>query len=291
MTHFYNLSPAEAHLQLTFVRTERGTQLISQRTRSPFVVQRPFYPEGAEICHGLLIHNGGGLVGGDRLSGEIRLQRGAQALITTVAATKVYRSLGAVSQQTTLMEVEPGGCLEWLPQETIIFNGANYRQNLRVELSPDALWLGWDMTRFGRTARGERFQSGYWRSDTEVWQNDIPLWIDKQELVGGQPGLDSWQGLAGCPIVASLAFIGQTVTPEIVDSARQLGGERERQGIIGVTRLESGFLCRYRGHSRALAQAWLIEVWNLLRLTYRHRPACCPRVWQIPRTSTEAVHK
>jgi urease accessory protein len=281
MGNFHNLSPAPLNLELTYALTERGTQIIRQKTLSPFLVQRPFYPEGEDVCHTLLIHNGGGIVGGDRLLSEIQLLPQAQALITTATATKVYRSLEEPSQQTTRIDIKDSAYLEWFPQALIIFNGANYRQHLRVELGDGAIWCGGEIIRFGRTGRGERFESGYWQSTTEVYQNKIPLWIDRQELRGGKTAIESWQGLAGCPIVASLAWIGQEVETEMVQKARQLGENHTQQGMIGVTRLQSGLLCRYRGHSRSSAQAWLIAVWNLLRLTYRHRLASLPSVWQL----------
>jgi urease accessory protein len=269
----------EGILSLVFAKTERGTQLLHQQTLAPLKVQRPFFPEGKEFCHTVVVHTAGGMVGGDRLSWQLQLQPGAKTLITTVAASKVYRSTGLVSQQSAEIEIQEGGILEWFPQETIIFNGANYRQDLRVELAPNARWLGWDITRFGRSARGERFLEGSWRSNTEVWREGIPLWLDRQQLQGGGTQIDNWHSLAGYPVVANFAFVGQPVSGEIVQGARNLWTGRDPSGRIGVTRLMSGLLCRYRGASSQSARSWLIDVWNLLRLTYLNRPACCPRVW------------
>ena len=103
-------------------------------------------------------------------------------MITSAAASKIYRSSGLESQQNIDIKLEAGANLEWLPQETIVFDGAIYRQNLRVELAPTARILLWEITRFGRSARGEKFASGEWRSHTEVWQQNSPLWIDRQLL-------------------------------------------------------------------------------------------------------------
>jgi urease accessory protein len=220
------------------------------------------------------------MVGGDRLCLDLRLEPNAQVLITTAAAGKVYRSNGLEAQQTIQIKVAAGACLEWLPQETIIFNGAIYRQDLRVELAPGATWLGWEMTRFGRSARGEQFLQGNWRSRTEVWQGR-PLWIDSQWLKGGEAMLNSPHGLAGYPVVGSLAWIGQAVSPDLVAKARSLWTSTNYQGEAGVTCLPEGLLCRYRGPSTTEVRNWLIEVWHLLRLSCLERPACPPRVWQL----------
>jgi urease accessory protein len=262
--------------------------------QAPLKVQRPFYPEGKEICHSVMLHTAGGIVGGDRLNCDFILHPQAQALITTAAANKLYRSNGLEAQQTIQIHLETGACLEWLPQETIVFNQALYQQTMRIQLGENATWLGWELTRFGRTARGERFIQGNWRSHTEVWQGDRPLWIDRQWLPGREETVHSPHGLAGCPVVASLALVGQPIDSEIVQQARSLWtqkmqefksleGEQENSilGEVGVTRLQAGLLCRYRGHSTVEARQWLIAVWQLLRPTYCDRPVCIPRVWQL----------
>jgi urease accessory protein len=268
-------------LNLVFARQHSGTQLIENRVKAPLKVQRLLYPEGEEVCHSIVLHTAGGIVGGDRLSYDFHLQPDAQALITTPAASKIYRSNGKAARQTLQMQVDVGANLEWLPQETIVFNGAIYRQELRVELAPGASWLGWEITRFGRSARGEKFLQGEWRSHTEVWQQGKPLWIDRQWLPGGEEIVNSPHGLAGQPIVASLAWVGQVVTPETVQQARQLWLNPEDRGEIGVTRLISGILCRYRGDNSTAVRHWFISVWDFLRRSHLNRYSCIPRVWQI----------
>ncbi|HEY9669799.1 MAG TPA: urease accessory protein UreD [Coleofasciculaceae cyanobacterium] len=275
-------------LQLVYAHHHNGTQLTQARMQAPLKVQRSFYPEGSAVCHSVILHTAGGIVGSDRLSQTIHLQPNAHALITTAAASKIYGSRGRFrncpegqeARQTIHIQIDADACLEWLPQETIVFDGAIYRQDLRVDLAPGASWLGWEITRFGRSARGERFLQGDWRSHTEVWQQGRPLWIDRQWLPGGEDILDSPHGLAGKPIVASLAWVGQAVSPEIVEKARLIWAAQNRQGEAGVTQLMSGLLCRYRGSSTSEVRNWFTDVWQLLRLSLLGRPSCPPRVWQ-----------
>ena len=122
-------------LDLAYDHREGKTQLIYNQARSPLKVQRPFYPEGEEVCHSVILHTAGGMVGSDRLEFNFHLHPEAQALITTTAASKIYRSNGETAQLSMQMQVDAGASLEWLPQETIIFNGAIYRQDMRVELA------------------------------------------------------------------------------------------------------------------------------------------------------------
>ena len=276
------------NLNLAYAYHQGKTNIIRNEVQAPLKVQRPFYPEGKEICHSVILHTAGGVVGGDRLSMDFQLEADAKTLITTATAGKIYRSSGMEARQNINIKIAKDAYLEWLPQETIVFNGAIYRQDLRVELESESSFLMWEITRFGRTARGERFVSGEWRSHVEIWQQGIPLWIDRQ-LVKGEEMLISPHGLAGYPVVATLAWIGQPVTNELIEKARFIWQNMpffhedksgEIHGSAGVTKLTNGLLCRYRGKSTVAAKRWLIGVWELLRLSGCNRPICLPRVWQ-----------
>ena len=267
-------------LDLVYAQQQGKTQIIHSQMKAPLKVQRPFYPEDG-VCHSVVLHTAGGIVGGDRNSLTFHLQPHAQALITTATAGKIYRSDGLQSRQSIQMQVEANACLEWLPQEAIVFDGAIYRQDLQVELAPGAKWLGWEITRFGRTARGERFLTGDWKSHTEVWQQGVPLWIDRQWLPAGAKIIDSPHGLAGQPIVGSLAWIGQAVEPEIIEKARELWQKQHSSSQGGVTCLPRGLLCRYRGSSTTEVRNWFTDVWQLLRSSLLNRSICPPRVWQL----------
>jgi urease accessory protein len=265
------------HLDLTFAARSGITQLIAVRHQAPLKVQRPFTnPDGSAQV--VMLHTAGGLVGGDRLSTRLQLESAAQALVTTAAATKVYRSTGAQAQHQVTIQLGPNACLEWLPQETIVFDQAQYRQDLRVELGIGAQWLGWDVTRFGRSARGERFIRGSWRSRTEIWQADRPLWLDRQWLPASEGLWASPHGLAGMPIVGTLAWVGQAVSPELVAQVRQLG---PTGGQWGVTRLPLGLLCRYRGDSSTAVRHWFTQVWQHVRAQQWQRATEVPRVWML----------
>ncbi|NEP53405.1 MAG: urease accessory protein UreD, partial [Moorea sp. SIO3C2] len=252
----------------------------------------------------------------DKLSQDIHLESGTHALITTAAASKAYgkgsssaslknnsaslkkletkqisssaslkNNSASLNQPETRqiirLQVETGACLEWFPQETIVFNGAVYRQDLRVELAPGASCLGWEITRFGRSARKERFVEGNWRSHTEVWQQGHPQWIDRQWLPASEATFSSPYGLAGQPVVGTLVLVGEAVSSQILEQARELWSAREYVGEAGVTQLMSGLLCRYRGASTEEVRRWFIEVWQLLRVNLFGRPIIKPRVWPL----------
>lgn len=254
-------------------------------TQAPLKVQKPLYPEGYGICHSTLVHTAGGMVGGDRLDIVLEMGPDCRTLLTTAAANKIYGGQPTVNpgqrlqvEQTVSLSLAPNSCLEWFPQETIAFNQACYHQNIRIDLAPGAIWCGWDMMRFGRSARGEKFEQGEVRSRLSIWQDQVPLWIDHQCLIGGSSALDSLNGLAGYPVVGTFALVGKLPEPDQVNSLRILW-DAENPGDIGVTRLQQGLLCRYRGPSSQAARRWFVTVWQALRPWYLGTPATVPRVW------------
>jgi urease accessory protein len=276
------LTPHSWHgqLDLHFARQSKTTQLARSYASAPLKVQRPFYPE-PEVCHTVLLHTAGGIVGGDRLSSRLILEPQTQVLLTTATAAKIYRSNGQIAHQAVEIEVGDHAHLEWLPQEAIIFDRAVYHQNIRVNLGVGATWCGWEITRLGRSASGEKFLEGQWRNAIEIWQGGRPLWIDRQQLDGSVEQWQSLHGLATQPIVGTFVMMGVAVDLDLVQQARDLWPGADTEMVYGVTRVQGGLICRYRGRDRQVVRCWFIAVWNLVRQQYRDRPVCIPRVWQI----------
>ena len=273
--------PWQGQAKLTFRR--QGDRTVPEvQTQAPLKVQQPFYPEGPDMCQSVLLHTAGGMVGGDRLNYDLHALAGAHAMVTTAAAAKIYSDHPQPAQITGRLRVEAGACLEWLPQEAIVFEGAQLQQNWRVELADDAHWLGWDMLRLGRTARGERFCRGEVRSRFEVWHGDRLIWVDPQRLTGSEALWQSPHGLHQCPIVATLVWVGALPEPEVVEAVRAAWQPKSSQpGEMGVTRLQLGLLCRYRGHSTGEVRRWFIQAWKILRPYYARPLQTVPRVWPL----------
>jgi urease accessory protein len=265
-------------LKLQFANLEGDTYLVSSYSQAPFKVQRPFYPEGKSISHLVILHTAGGIVGGDELVSDLQLLPNSKVLITTATASKLYRSLGDIATGNVNCKVSTGACLEWLPQETIIFNGALYHQKMRIDLAPGATYFAWEITRYGRTARGERFLTGDWRSSVEVYQENRLLWLDRQRIFGDEHLLNSPNGLGGCSLAGTLVLVGLDLSPEILQKIQQL--RLNYQGEIGVTSLMKGLLCRYRGYSTSEVRHLFREIWSLLRPIYLDVKATVPRIWQ-----------
>src|SRR6185295_7089615 len=141
------VSSWKANLALEF-RSENGRSTLSRKTHDgPLVVQKPLYPEGGEVCHAIVVHPPGGIAGGDELSLKINVGDNASALLTTPGAAKWYRSAGAWAKQNAVFDVQ--GQLEWLPQETIVFDGALAQTAYDAKLGAEAGIIGWDIVCLG----------------------------------------------------------------------------------------------------------------------------------------------
>ena len=133
LSHF--TSP-EGAARLVFAR--RGTTRLARLfQKAPLRVLMPRPAPGEPPC-AVLLNTSGGIVGGDALQVEVHLEAGAAAVITSQAAEKAYRSAGADATLDVALELADGAWLEWLPQETILFDGARLRRRLRVDAAAQA---------------------------------------------------------------------------------------------------------------------------------------------------------
>ncbi len=114
-------------------------------------------PQGSHEA--ILINTGGGLAGGDAFMFEIAAEAGANLTVTTQAAERVYRSLGPAARVDVSLRAEAGSSLCWLPQETILFDGASLSRSIAVELAADARFLAVESIILGREAMGETISS------------------------------------------------------------------------------------------------------------------------------------
>ncbi len=272
----------QAELRLSFQREGERSALALREHRGPLRVQRPFYPEGDAVSHVVLLHPPGGIVGGDELAIDVRVGPGAHALLTTPAATKFYRSAGARALQTQVLHVAAGARLEWLPQETILWSGARARVSTRVELAPDARFIGWEVSCLGRPAAGETFVTGELEQRIELVRAGVPLLIERASYAGGGASLNAAWGLRGHPVIATLVCASATLDVATLELTRAAltGAQLTSQALVSASLLRPDLLvARYLGDSVEAARSCFSRVWQALRPSVFGRPASPPRIW------------
>jgi urease accessory protein len=143
------------------------------------------FPNGSDAALEAVVANvAGGMTGGDRYKIEIRLDEGAALRLTTAAAEKIYRSLGADTEIDVALEIGRGGSLFWLPQETILFNGSRLERCMEVDLAAGANLLMAESIVFGRSAMGETVTSGFFSDRWRVRRDGRLVFADSMRLHG-----------------------------------------------------------------------------------------------------------
>lgn len=270
----------QASLDLRFERRLDHTVLAHCRHHGPLRVQKALHPEGPGICHAIVLHPPSGIAGGDELDIAIDVSAGAHALLTTPGAGKWYRSAGAHATQQLKLKVGAGGTAEWLPQETIIFDGALAHIGAAVELAADARYIGWEVLCLGRRAAGETFDRGSLRLATRITRDGRPLWLEQGRIAGGGALLDSPAGLAGFTVCGTLIATGDVDSALLAECRALPAAEAgSRHGISALPAPSSAFVARYLGHSSEAAREWFAGLWRLLRPALLGVPAQAPRIW------------
>jgi urease accessory protein len=289
---------ARLELRLECAPRSRVTRLVHNRHSGPLRVQKPFYPEGAEgPCQLLLVHPPGGLASGDRLAIDVALGAGTALVASTPGAGKWYRSFGHAAEQTVDLTLDDDAVLEWLPQEAIVFDGAQARAATRVRLAASAGFLGWDIVAFGRRAGDEPYRDGSYRAGFDLEAGGRRLWCERAHVDGGSALLDSPVGLAGRRVAGTL--IASTAALRIAPAARVDAGpaapgparaaldalrtvDARAYGdelLAGATLLPAGLVLRALASEPERLRAYFAQVRRLLRPLLFGRPAVDPRIW------------
>ena len=267
----------QARLALEYTLQGGRTTLSGREHSGPLLVQKALYPEGDAVCHSIILHPPGGIAGGDALQLKLRLGVGAAALLTTPGAGKWYKSVGPRASLKQEFDIGRGAVLEWLPQPAIVFAAARAETRTEIRLHQEGLYMGWEVTCMGRSASGERFDSGELRQRTEIWQQGRRLWCEYARLAGDDSMLAAQAGLAGCSVSATLIAAGKEIRKDLLDSCRSIvpeAGERS-----GITLLPRVLLARYLGASSEAAMHYFTALWTLLRPALTGRSAVPPRIW------------
>ena len=272
----------QGDLALAYRRQGERT-VVHDRHSGPLRMLRSLYPEAGGVCHTVLVHPPGGVVGGDTLAIGIDVDAGGHALVTTPGATRFYRSAGASASQHAMARLCAGSRLEWLPLESIAYSGCRAANTLRCELAPGAEMLGWDVTALGLPASEQPFVLGRFTQSIEL----AGRWLERGTVEGDDArALASPLVWARQSVLATLWFAaGSPIDPSrrdaLLTAAREQAGESPLRAAAGATSP-----CAEVVVLRALAPrvepamqllqsvwaAWRQEAWDLA--------PCRPRVWQ-----------
>lgn len=275
--------PWHASLQLDY--TLEGTRTVARHAHNgPLRILQSLYPEGDAVCHNVLVHPPGGLVGGDTLDISATVGPGAHGLVTTPGATRFYRSTGERALQRTHLTLAEGARLEWLPLEALCYNACNAENHLTLNLAPGAECMGWDVTALGLPHAGQPFDTGRFVQHIEA----PGLWLERGVIDAADHRLlESPLGLAGQRCMASLFFVVGTPLERArrdtaLDAARAVmdahalkasAGATSPNGQVLVVRALAPQVEPAMQLLRQVRAAWRAALWQLC--------AEPPRIWSM----------
>lgn len=261
---------------LRFIRDGAVTRVARLFQRTPCRVLFP-RTELGEPLGVVLLTTSGGLTGGDRL--DVTVEAGAEARVTatTQAAEKIYRASGRDARIAVGLTARTGSWLEWLPQETIFFDGARLVRRTSVEVAPGARFLGCELAVFGRSARGERFLRGRLHDAWRVTRGGRLVWADALHL-GGDVGamLAHPAGFDGAGACATVIYAAD-------DAAEHLGNARNlletAASRCGATVVNGILLARFLAREAAEVRGDVAAYCAGMRAVVAGLPPRLPRVW------------
>jgi urease accessory protein len=290
----------QADLALVFSQIKnRGTRLTRNRHRGPLYVQKPFYPEGPDVAHVYLLHPPGGLVSGDTLKLDLELGDGAQGLITTPGAMRMYkaRQNSPFQRQHARILIQENATLEWFPMEAIVYNQAHAELETTIKLNNNSSIFAWEITCFGLTASAEKFKKGYFKQRYRIEKNNKPIFIDNLvvdnldmhklsiDKKNNRQFFSSYAGMQNKTV--SGFFIAGTFENKDYSKQREILTEQLRNLLvkknfdktITITWVNDLCVARYLGDSAFQARKGFILLWQTLRPALIQLKACEPRIW------------
>jgi urease accessory protein len=262
-------------------RLRDGRTIAHDRHDGPLRVLRALHPEGG-VCHSVLVHPPGGVVGGDELAIALTLGEGAHALVTTPGATRFYRSAGATATQTLRVAAAGASRLEWLPLETIAYSGCLASNALRFELAAGAEMIGWDITALGLPESERPFEAGRFTQSIEL----PGRWLERGSIAASDDRLlDSPLGWAGQRVLATMWFAsGDSLDPArsdaLLDAARAAAAAHALAATTGATSPQQGVIVVRALAARVEPAMDLLQrIWRAWRPLAWGVAATAPRVW------------
>ena len=264
------LQRAKGKSRVVFARRDGQTRLSDLYQRDPCRVLFPD-PEPGEPLQAVLVTTSGGVTDGDSLSMAIEVGPGAEAVGTTQAAEKIYRAARASEHcaMDIAVAVGAGGTLEWLPQETIVFEGARLKRRTVADVAPDGSLLACEMVVLGRAASGERFTSGLLLDAWSVRRGGKLAWTDALRVEGETPG-----GAGFGEANALATIIGVWDEPQERFEKTRVLLENADTVRAGVTLVNGVVVARLLGEATAVRAA-------TTRFLGDFRGRRLPRVWHI----------
>ncbi len=260
---------ANLRLDFSFADEQHKTVLSHREHHGPLLVQKSLYPEGKEICHAVILHPPAGIAGGDHLAIQLNVEKNAKVVVTTPGATKWYKANQKDASQRIIIQVDPHGHLDFLPQENIFFNSSNAHNQIVVHQDKTSSSIGWDIAQLGRTAQGEHWEDARLRNEIEYYFDHELCWVESMLLESQKSFYNETCGLAEFPVFGTMWMSSVNASEDLLEEITELvrWDDALRVGVTRIAIDENFGLILVRGLSDEVEylKNCFIQIWLFAR--------------------------
>ena len=299
LIRYYGIKMAYSILQLDMKKTKQGKVSTNGKAKLLFEVDengatrlkelyqsdplRIFFPNtpDQDILQAALVNVSGGLVGGDKISADIQLGKNTKAVIAAQSAEKVYRSSGEDTRMEIKIKVGPGSWLEFLPQETILFQGSRLRRQIDISIEGDGSLVAGEILIFGRRGYGEYFESGLIHESWEIERDGRLLWADTLHMEKNIASTINHPAcFDGAVAMATVIYAGPNAKDNLL-VIQNLLIATDSDVLSSVTCINGVMIIRWLGSNALDVRNDFGAFWCAFRSKIADLPEKLPRLWNM----------
>ncbi|KJZ21068.1 urease accessory protein ureD [Loktanella sp. S4079] len=259
---------AKGALRLSAKR--RGDESVIADLRQEGSLKALFPQVRGAALDAVFLNTAGGLTGGDKMTIDVDAQPGAHVVLSSQAAERAYRAQpGQIAQSSVTLNIADKGRIDWLPQETILFDQASLARRMHVHMTGTASALVVEPIIFGRVAMGETVETVHFTDQWRIWRDEKLVFADAIRLIGNAKNILARRAIAhGAGAMATVLFVGDQA-----ESLARLGALDAKSGASLIA--DDVLLVRLLAKDGFALRCQLIPIVEALST------APIPRVWRL----------
>jgi urease accessory protein len=260
---------ADGEIRAGFAKKGERTGLVRAYERGGLRLR---CPRAAQGCEAVLINTAGGIAGGDRARYSFEIGARANVMLTTQSAEKIYRTAGPAAHAEISLSLQDQARLAWIPQETIVYDGARFIRRIDADLAADAALLLVESVVFGRLAKGEDVINGMFRDRWRIRRQTRLIFAEEAYLTGNIARTLDRAGVGkGARMVACALYVAADAQAHLATARRSLAASTAEWGASAWNGL---LIARILSPSPEKVRSAIVHFLAALR-------GCdAPRVWQ-----------
>lgn len=249
----------------------RNGRTVAKRTyfQGAYKVMRPIYHDSSgQVCY-YILNPGGGYLDGDRYRMKISVDEGAEVILTTQSATKIYKTPKSLAYQETEISLKKDSLLEYLPDPLIAYQNAHYKQKNVIHMETGATFIYTDILTPGWSPDGEKFSYDTVQLLTEIYLDGKLGVYDHIKLTPGKQSISGLGFMEGYTHLGSMLVVSERVSNSLLDELYEIIEQERVDFKLGISKLPvSGFSIRILANSTQLIERVFAECHRIIKQSW-----------------------